>query len=150
MVHNICHEDHTITLGDETTKIFLNTRGKLDDVSAELKEFLTYVENTTDAYAACAENPLIREIHEKVKEVKQSKEMEVEYMTLLQRDRENIELGREEGREEGRVEGLRDGSVWTAKIIRLYHSGMGSKDIAEKLDLDMDYVTRAIYEYENA
>ena len=26
-------------------------------------------------------------------------------MTLLQRDRENIELGREEGREEGRKEG---------------------------------------------
>ena len=81
MVHNICREDHTIALGNETTKIFLNTRGKLDDVSAELKEFLTYVENTTDAYAARAENPLIQEIHEKVKEVKQSQDREVEYMT---------------------------------------------------------------------
>ena len=28
--------------------------------------------------------------------------LEMKYMTLLQRDRENIELGREEGREEGR------------------------------------------------
>jgi hypothetical protein len=34
-------------------------------------------------------------------EVKRSKEMEVEYMTLLQRDRENVELGRAEGEIEG-------------------------------------------------
>ena len=31
--------------------------------------------------------------------------LEMKYMTLLQRDRENIELGREEGRELGREEG---------------------------------------------
>ena len=46
-----------------------------------------------------ASNPLIKEIQKKVTEVKQNKEMEVEYMTLLQRDRENREEGREEGLE---------------------------------------------------
>lgn len=59
----------------------------------------------TDAYAEQALSPLIREIHKRVIEVKENKEMEVEYMTLLQRDRENIELGREEGLELGREEG---------------------------------------------
>jgi hypothetical protein len=90
-------ESLSLTLGDETTKIFLNTKGNMHDVDAEMLEFLSYVENTTDDFAAQARSPLIREIHKKVTEVKESKEMEVEYMTLLQRDRENIELGREEG-----------------------------------------------------
>lgn len=85
-----------MALSDEVTKIFLNTKGKIDDVDADMKEFLTYVENTTDAFAEQSSNPLIKEIHKRVTEVKQSKEMEVEYMTLLQRDRENLEQGRED------------------------------------------------------
>ncbi len=40
---NICKEDTSIFLQDEATKIFLNTKGKLDDVSKELKAFLDYV-----------------------------------------------------------------------------------------------------------
>ena len=90
-------ENLSLTLGDETTKIFLNTKGNMHDVEPEMQEFLFYVENTTDDFALQARSPLIKEIHKKVIEVKESKEMEVEYMTLLQRDRENIELGREEG-----------------------------------------------------
>ena len=74
---NRCVESASITLGDETTKIFLNTKGNMHDVDPEIKEFLSYVEDTTDNFAAQARSPLIKE----------SKEMEVEYMTLLQRDR---------------------------------------------------------------
>ena len=85
----------SLTLGDETTKIFLNTKGNMHDVDPEMQEFLSYVENTTDDFAAQARSPLIKEIHKKVTEVKENKEMEVEYMTLLQRDRENIQQGQE-------------------------------------------------------
>ena len=77
--------------------MFLNTRGTADDVDEEMKEFLAYIENTTDAFAGQAKSPLVKKIHEKVVSVKQSEEMEVEYMTLLQRDRENIEQGIEQG-----------------------------------------------------
>lgn len=92
---NTCRQNPSLLLGDETTKVFLNTRGTLDDIDHEMKEFLTYVENTTDLFANQASSPLVKEIHKKVTEVKESKEMEVEYMTLLQRDRENIEQGEE-------------------------------------------------------
>ena len=88
-------ESLSLTLGDETTKIFLNTKGNMHDVDPEMQEFLSYVENTTDDFAAQARSPLIKEIHKKVTEVKENKEMEVEYMTLLQRDRENIQQGQE-------------------------------------------------------
>ena len=92
---NICREDTSLTLQDESIKIFLNTKGNTDDVDEEMKEFLTYVENTTDAFAKKAKYPLVKELHKKVNKVKHNKEMEVEYMTLLQRDRENMEQGEE-------------------------------------------------------
>lgn len=38
-------------MGDEATKIFLNTRGTMPDVGEDMLEFLSYVENTTDAFA---------------------------------------------------------------------------------------------------
>lgn len=62
-----------------------------------MKEFLAYIENSTDAFAAQAESLLVKEIHKKVTEIKHSEELEAEYMTLLQRDRENIEQGIELG-----------------------------------------------------
>lgn len=67
----------------------------MHDVDPEMQELLSYVENTTDDFAAQARSPLIKAIHKKVTEVKESKELEVEYMTLLQRDRENIQQGQE-------------------------------------------------------
>ena len=99
--HNTCEENPKLFLGDGTTKIFLNTKGVIEDVDEEMKEFLAYVENSTDEFAAQAQSPFIKELHKKVTEVKRSEELEAEYMTLLQRDRENREIGREEGREEG-------------------------------------------------
>ncbi len=58
-------------------------------------------------------------------------------MTLLQRDRENIELGREQG------------SLLAIKIIKLYNKGMSNKDIADSLQLDSEYVNSVISDYEN-
>lgn len=133
---NICRENPAIALGDQTEKIFLNTRGVKDDIDPEMKEFLTYVENTTDIFAAGTSSPLIKEIHKRVIEVKQNKEMEVEYMTLLQRDRENIELGRQEG---GRL---------GAKIMYLHLKGMSNEDIASAVHVELDYVVSVITDFE--
>lgn len=142
---NRCLENLSLALGDETTKIFLSTKGEMDDVDAEMKEFLAYIENSTDAFAAQAASPLVKEIHKRVTEVKQNKDMEVEYMTLLQRDRENIELGREEGREEGH----REGTLYATKILKMYNKGMNLNDIASSLQLDLEYVNSVISDYEN-
>ncbi|WP_373264263.1 hypothetical protein [Hungatella hathewayi] len=94
---NTCLESPGLLLGDEATKLFLNTKGTIDDIDEEMKEFLTYIENTTDTFAQQAKSSLVKKIHQRVIYVKQSKEMEAEYMTLLQRDRENIEQGIEQG-----------------------------------------------------
>ena len=59
--------------------------------------------------------------------------LEMKYMTLLQRDRENIELG----------------TTLATKIIKLYHKGIDSKDITSSLQLDLEYVSSVISDYKN-
>ena len=134
---NRCRENLSLSLGDESIKIFLNTRGTLDDVDEEMKELLAYVEDTTDRFAAQAKSPLIRQIHQKVNEVKQNPKMEVEYMTLMQRDRENIKLGREEG------------VKMALDIIRLHLDGKEAQEIANLLGLEADYVNQILEDYAN-
>ena len=97
---NRCDEDHSLLLGDETTKLFLNTKGTMGDVDEEMLEFLKYIEESTDEVASASKSELVKEINEKVKHLKEDKSMEVEYMTLLERDREKFEEGREEAKKE--------------------------------------------------
>lgn len=98
-----------------------------------INHIIIRMENTTDDFASQARSPLIKEIHKRVTEVKESKEMEVEYMTLLQRDRENLELG----------------TTLATKIIKLYHKGISNEEIASSLQLDLEYVDSVISDYEN-
>ena len=56
-----------------------------DDVDDEIKDFLAYIENSTDACAQQTSSPLVRAIHKRVTEIKLDKDMELQYMTLLQR-----------------------------------------------------------------
>ena len=74
-------------------------------------------------------------------------------MTLMQRDRENIELGREEGRQEGRQEGFQEGRQIGVKmaldIIRLHLDGKEAQEIANLLGLEADYVNQVLEDYAN-
>ncbi|EHJ00361.1 Conserved hypothetical protein CHP01784 [Clostridium sp. DL-VIII] len=101
---SVCLEDNEIILNDEAQKIVLNTRGIMNDLSEELLEFLAYVEDSTDDTVHGAKGNLVKTIHKRVQEVKNDISVEVEFMTLLERDREKIEEGREEGKEEKALE----------------------------------------------
>ena len=59
-------------------------------------------------------------------------------MTLMQRDRENIELGREEG------------FKMALDIIRLHLDGKTDQEIAAILSLRTDYVRQFLVDYENS
>ena len=80
---NRCKEYPSLALGDEATKIFLNTKGTINDIDQEMLDLLSYMENTTDAFAAQAASPLVREIHKRVTEIKQNKDMANEYANLV-------------------------------------------------------------------
>ena len=88
---NLCKEDPSISMGDETTKTFLNADSTMDDVGVELKAFLDYVAGkvTNDSF--------VQELEEAVEKAKQNREWRHEYMTLLMRDQINVEKGIEQG-----------------------------------------------------
>lgn len=76
----------------------------MKDLNEELIDFLKYVEHSDSKTAEESKGSLVKNIHKKVIEVKNNANVEVEFMTLLERDREKIEEGRQEGRQDGRQE----------------------------------------------
>lgn len=94
----VCVEDNSIKLNDDTNKIILNTKGIINDLDNDLIEFLKYVEHSDDKTAEKTTGTLVKNIHRKVIEIKSNPNVEVEFMTLLERDREKLEEGREEER----------------------------------------------------
>lgn len=92
-----------IALGDETMKIFLNTKGKNDsEVSEELIHFLKYLENSTDDYVAGVKEERIRKLHGKVADVKRNSIMEEKFMT----GEEMLRISKKEGKREAKIEDI--------------------------------------------
>ncbi|MDO4329979.1 MAG: Rpn family recombination-promoting nuclease/putative transposase [Lachnospiraceae bacterium] len=90
---NLCVEDDAIELNDGTAKVFLNAKGRRGSADPALKEFLSYLDSGQ------IKGDFAKRIEKEVKRVRENKEWRREYMTLLMRDRENLEKGRKEGEE---------------------------------------------------
>ncbi len=73
---NRCLQDSEVALGDHTTKIFLNTKGKMDDIPKPLKIFLEYIDNGT----VC--DDFTQELDDAVKEVRRDKRWRNKLMTV--------------------------------------------------------------------
>ena len=71
---NRCDQDHELLMGDETVKIFLNAKGKKNDVNNDLLAFLNYINGKK------SENPLIVALDEEVQKVKRNKEWRNQFM----------------------------------------------------------------------
>ena len=90
---NFCAEDKEIELNDGAYTIFLNTKGKLNDISPELKNFLNFVGTGKVA----DEDTFIKILDKKVKEAKHNTKWRDEYMLLLTREDEKFAEGVHEG-----------------------------------------------------
>jgi predicted transposase/invertase (TIGR01784 family) len=101
-VRNQCIEDSSIHYEDGATKIFLYTKGTEGNPSQKLRDMLKYMEKTTEENIT---NQSLAAMHRLVEEVKNRKEVGINYMKSWELD----EMHREEGRREGRQEGLREG-----------------------------------------
>ena len=109
---NQCQEDGSLWLEDDTYKLFLNTEGVMDDVSTDLKAFLDYMGGRPSDYA------FVKALSDEVALAKQNKEWRLEYMTLLMRDQENIDKGREQGMKEGLEKGEGRFAELTQKLLQ--------------------------------
>ncbi len=101
---NRCIQNLNLVLGDETTKIILNTKGTMNDVSPEMKRLLDYIDGKT------ATDMFTKELDTAVRDVRNNEKWRVEYMTLEMRYKElleqGIDIGRSEGIDIGRSEGI--------------------------------------------
>lgn len=113
-IENQCIEDSSVPYEDGARKIFLYTRGTEGNPSQELKDMLKYIEETTNANVT---NQTIETIHNLVKQVKQNREVGINYMKSWEYEKmitdratqEGLAIGLEQGIEQGRELGLEQG-----------------------------------------
>ena len=96
-----CDEDSSLTLNDGTVKIFLSTKGSIDDISSDIKNFLNYVDN-----GAIVGN-FVQQLDQAVNIVKSNEKARLEFMTYQMALLESKLEGEEKGREENLIENLR-------------------------------------------
>lgn len=102
---NLCNEDTTVRLNDNTQKIFLNTAGDRHRVSKDVANFLDYV-NSGEAKAE-----FTLAINSMVNELRNDTESEARYMTyeqaIMEAERNGEEKGIAKGKAEGKAEALK-------------------------------------------
>ena len=97
---NYCTEDKEIALDDGAHIVYLNTKGKLNDVSPELKRFLDFVGKNK----VSDDDSFIKALDQKVREAKENTEWRREFMTLLTIEDEKFAEGVAFGDKRGRSE----------------------------------------------
>ena len=131
---NRCKEIPDLVMGDECSKIILNTKGESEDgVDRALIDFLHYVEKSSDENVPEDCDERLKHLHKKIHQIKMSEEMGVSYMKMEERDR----LIRAEGRAEGeaRLVGV---------IRKKVSKSMSAADIADWLETGREEVERTI------
>ena len=87
----LCSWDSSIKMNDATTWIVLNTTGTKDaeghEVSQEIKEMLSYMND------GIPKSDYARMLDDAVKEIKQSEERRLEYMSINVRESDIFEVG---------------------------------------------------------
>ena len=132
---NVCMEEHDILLNDGATKLFLSTKGKMDDISKPLQRFLDYVDGQT------ASDELLREIESAVDEAKHCEAWKEEY-SMLSMDHY---IYWKEGVAEGRVEGLVEGKTEVA--IQMLRKKLSLEIIAEVTNFTVEEVVALAKEH---
>lgn len=131
-----CNEVDGLEMNDETTKIFLNSKGHLGDVGDDLKNFLNCVNGVykTDEFSDT--------IKREVERVKNSEKWRTEYMTLYLHDQDIKYRSKQEGLAEGRQEGRQDMNQLIKILIR-----ENRLDDLEKSANDLEYQKKLMKEF---
>ena len=84
---NLCREDPAIALEDGATKVILNTKGSVGEISDDLKSLLRYMEGSKP------DSDYTRMLNEAVEYVRSDDQWRREYMVLNEMLKENQRLG---------------------------------------------------------
>lgn len=139
---NRCCENTKLVLQDDTQRIFFNATGIMNDVNADMKNFLDYLTGKI------SDDPFIQKLDTAVQKARHNREWRQEFMTLEMRDRENFVKGKNIGREEGIEIGKEEGRA--RGIVEIgYDIGMPEEDILLKLQNKLNITMEKAQEYLN-
>lgn len=135
---NLCTDNPELSLGDETTKLFFNTKGFSEDktVSEPLKNFLYYIETKipTDNFT--------NELDAEVERIRMNETWRREYMKEILHD---FDI-KEEGRQEGFESGQKEGEDRLSKLLQFLMAAERSEDM-NKAITDSEYRTQLYKEF---
>ena len=100
---NLCLESRDLELANESTTIFLNSKGISGDVHSDIKYLLELISGKK------AQGDFTKRIETRVNEVKNNDKMKVRYMSWYAEEMRIKRLARIEGHAEGHAEGLAEG-----------------------------------------
>lgn len=121
---NRCIQDLELSLGDGATKIILNTKSTMDDVSPELNRLLAFIDGQEP------EDEFTKELSEAVRAVRNNEKWRVDYMTLEMSYQEKYEAGLERG--------LLEGENRLTKLLSIL-IGQGDTKNLQKAIVDKEY-----------
>ena len=131
---NLCLEDSSLDMGDEATKIFLNSKGHSNSLDPDIAAFLRYVDGNA------VEGTFVHELDMEVQRIKRHDETRREYMTLAMELRRQNKEGYKAGKEAGKKEGLVEGKTSTA--LEMLQDGVPIETIAKYTKLSVEYITK--------
>ena len=130
-IRNMCVEEPEMPYDDGAQTTVLYTKGtKGDGISEELRQFLNYMENTTQTNAV---NDTLKDIQKMVDIVKRDGEVSLSYMKGFERDTIMYEKGQEAERQNTERERQRADSAEKARMIAEEEKIKAQKETAEAL-----------------
>ncbi len=133
---SFCEDNKDIKFEDGMHRIFLNTRGTQDDVDEELREFLHYIENSTQEMADKCKGELVRRVHEETEKIRNQRGKGTEYMLYSMKFMEAEAKGMAKGKAEGKAEERR------LLATKMYKAGMHPGQITEITGASLEEVQR--------
>ena len=131
-IKNGCVEEPDLDYNDGMKTLFLYTKGTEGNPPEELQRLLHYLEDSREENAKDAD---LMSIHRMVQTVKQDKEVSLEYMKILERERMI--------REEGKKDGYASGKAELIRIIRKKkEKGMSSAETAGFLEMKEEEIRK--------
>ena len=142
----ICEEVEGLYLNEGRTTIFMNTKGKMGNISEDCKIFLRAVRSqfTDDSFSVILKS--------EVERIKSSTEWRTEYMRLSEWLEDEKELAREEGMKEGMRAGIEEGrrvgrqagmeEFLISLVCKKLSKGESCEQIAQQLEESVDAVAK--------
>lgn len=132
-----CREDQELVLQDEAARIFLNTKGTMEDVSGHVRRFLRFLDS---ASAPDPSDELLVKMNQELQKVRNNEEWRRDYMTLLMELKEREARGRKEGKKEGMKEAMR----------RMLQNGISPEQVADIMGVSLKEIQEIESEEEHS